>query len=79
MARPKWFSDLQGLRYDWQVADKENAAEAREQYEQAILEASRMLNCSLDELKQVLRRDFAAWIKEEGLPKIRRQEPDLPL
>ncbi len=74
MARPDWFSELQGLRYDWQSSDIEAAEAARDRYEKAVLDAARKLRCSVEELKQVLRRDFASWIKEEGLPRVRRTE-----
>ncbi len=74
MARPDWFSDLQGLRYDWQCADVDKAEAARENFEQALLAKAREYQCGVEELKQVLRRDFAAWIKQEGLPRVRRAE-----
>lgn len=74
MARPKLIEELHEAWYDLLFAT-EGAGESRKHYNKVRDRCCEEYNAPIDELIRAVRKDFAAWIRENDLPKPPSKDP----
>ena len=71
MPRPEYIARLHAARYDLLTCEKDQKPEMLRRYKAALLEASRLANCSEGNLQRAVDQDYDVWVKQERLPCIR--------
>jgi hypothetical protein len=73
MPRPEYIAGVHGAFYDLRTCEASERPEMLKRYYAALAEAARTARCSEDILEKAIQLDYAAWVKEERLPRIDRK------
>ena len=73
MPRPEYIARLHGAAYDLRTCETSQRPEMLRRYREALTEAVKSAGCSEATLQAAVSRDYAAWVKQERLPRIDRR------
>ncbi len=73
MPRPESIARLHGALYDLRTCDAAQRPEMLQRYRAVLAEATRLADCSEALLQAAVATDYAAWVKQERLPRIDRK------
>src|SRR5688572_5298489 len=74
MPRPDYIARVHGANYDLRTCDPMQRPERLRLYKEALAEAARIAQCSERLLEAAIQPDYAAWVKEQSLPRIDRRK-----
>ena len=69
MARPDCIARLHEAKYEWNFCDPLEKSARRKAYLEALDHASKELGLSGPDIEAAVLNDFAAWRRQESLPK----------
>lgn len=73
MPRRKYVARLHGALYDLRTCEPGQRPEMLRLYQQALAEAAQQAGCSEALLQAAVAPDYAAWVRQAGLPRIDRK------
>ena len=72
MPRPEFIARLHGALYDLRACEASQRPEMLRRYRKALAEAAELAGFSEAMLQAAVAADYAAWVKQERLPRIDR-------
>ena len=74
MPRPEYIAAIHRAFYDLRTCDPSERPQMLKRYRAALAEAARLAGCSEAILEKAIQIDYAAWVKEQRLPRIDRKK-----
>ena len=73
MPRPEYIARLHGAFYDLRTCEPAPRPAMLKRYKEVLVEAANTAGCSEASLQAAVASDYAAWVKQERLPRIDRR------
>ena len=73
MPRPEYIAAVHGAFYDLRTCEPSERPQMLKRYQMALADAAQIAGCSEGILEKAIQLDYAAWVKEQRLPRIDRK------